>query len=99
MKNINYCLLTLFIFSVSSCCNDKGNFIIVNNSTSKIDSITLSPDSNGKIISLEIGEKKNLNICMNKVNSDGSYEIRYWNSKTKKNSKTRIWILYQWFSN
>ncbi len=75
-------LYYLFFIVLLSCSHNKGHFLIINNSDFDIDSLTISPDFTNKFLTISVNEEKKLTTNMNRVNTDGSYRIRYKNLKT-----------------
>ncbi|MDH7913193.1 hypothetical protein [Winogradskyella sp. SYSU M77433] len=67
-----------------SCDNNKGEFIIINESDFNIESLNIMPDSKKQFINLKKGETKEHFIFMDEVKTDGSYYMSYINSESKK---------------
>ncbi|WP_299113007.1 hypothetical protein [uncultured Winogradskyella sp.] len=88
VKKINFCIL-LFSLLIS-CSNNKGEFIIVNESDFDIDSLSIMPDSKKQFIYIEKGSKIKYSIAMDEVSSDGSYFISFRNVKDNKRIEQRF---------
>ena len=80
LSTMIYILALLFL--VLSCDADKSKFTITNESDFNIDSLSISPDAQSKMISIKKGETIEHNINMKMVNTDGTYRLSFKNEST-----------------